>query len=341
MPVYGIEEEVFVLEPDRPTARSLYYLARLLWSDPQRYYAHSAPNFRFGGDLRGGLVGGIEVSTGRHDSVQALLEDLAGRRRDLARLSSGLICPLGHLPDEAGTTGTCGLHLHVSGVDRELAYRRLVRYLPVLALALCHAPYAAGRRFGQSFRWARSFALGPLRPDPTYRFQDLIYSRRLGTVEIRVFDPSPDLCRLGAVLDCIDRLLRLPPGGAPADRAHPGRALAVYNRLRAVLPRLRSPDGPQPPPELGVLVRELRELVGFEPSWISETPADLTAGLLEQAGPVATYGWLDGAYRRSAGAGAPDSRHRVPLLVAAVVGVLGYCIPRLPYAVWKVWREWH
>lgn len=341
MPVYGVEEEVFVLEPDRPTARSLYYLARLLWSNPRHYYVHSAHNFRFGSDLRHGLVGGIEVSTGTHDGVAALLEDLAQRRRDLARLCQGLICPLGHLADAAEPTATCGLHLHVSGVDRELAYRRLARYLPVLALALCHAPYVEGRRFGQSFRWARSFALGPLRPDPTYRFQDLIHSRRLGTLEIRVFDPSPDLWRLGRVLACLDRLLRLPAGRVPADRAPLRESVALYNRLRAVLPRLRAPDGPAPPPELGALARELEELVGFERPWLDRTPADLTATLLEQAGPIPTYAWLDALYRRSVGAGTGEARPQVPLLVAALLGFVGYYIPRLPYTVWKAWREWH
>ncbi len=34
MPIFGIEEEVFVTEPQRPTLRSFYYLARLLAKNP-------------------------------------------------------------------------------------------------------------------------------------------------------------------------------------------------------------------------------------------------------------------------------------------------------------------
>lgn len=341
MPVYGIEEEVFVLEPDRPTARSLYYLARLLWSNPRYYYFHSAPNFRFGRDLLGGWMGGVEVSTAAHGDVRALLEDLAERRRDLARISQGLVCALGHRPDTEEPTGTCGLHLHISHVDRELAYRRLVRYLPALALALCHDPYAGGRRFGQSFRWACSFALGPLREDPSYRFQDLIHARRLGTLEIRVFDPSPDLGRLAQVLACLDRLLRLPPGRTPADAADLAGLRAEYNALRRVLPRWRGPGGAEAPPGLAERVRELEALAGFSPAWLARTPADETAALLEREGLLATYARLDAAYRQAAGAAPVPANPEVPLAWAALVGVLGYFVPRLPYAVWKVWREWH
>ncbi|MDI6894631.1 MAG: hypothetical protein QME70_08490 [Bacillota bacterium] len=347
-PVYGIEEEVFILEPDRPTVRSLYYLARLLWRDPRTYYTHSASNFSRGKDLRHGLMSGIEISTERHDSIAGLVQDLATRRRDLARASQGLISPIGNLPDTAEATNTCGLHLHISGVDRHLAYRRLVRYLPAFALALAHAPHAGGRRFGQSFRWVHSYALGPLRPDPAYRFQDLIWSRRLGTIEVRAFDPSPDLGRLAEVLECMHRLLGLGAGQTPADRGDEGAARVRYNCLREEAARLRgemAPRGGEVAPLRGEvggmeeLVSELQELAGFATQWVAHTPADATAVLLQEKGPAATYVTLDAAYRQWAGTPAWDGRH-APLVLGAFAGFLGYYLPRLPYTVWKAWREW-
>jgi len=355
-PVYGIEEEVFILEPDRPTPRSLYYLARLLWRDPYRYYTHSASNFSRGKDLKYGLMSGVEVSTGRHDSIAGLVQDLAARRRDLAAVSGGLLCPLGNLPETAEPTNTCGLHLHMSGVDRTTAYRRLVRYMGVFALALAHAPYAGARRFGQSYRWVNSYALGPLRADPVYRFQDLIWSRRLGTLEVRVFDPSPDLARLAAVLECLHRLLVLPPGRTPADGEDEEAARSRYNGLRQHLARLRSGDtdrrrggGPEraragalhPAGDgrLDALVGELEELTGFDPEWVARTPADDTAALLQEGDRLETYLALDAVYRRSAGAPLGDGRD-VPLVLGTVGGFLGYYLPRLPYTIWKAWREW-
>lgn len=338
-PVYGIEEEVFVLEEGRPTVRSLYYLARLLWSDPCWYYTHSASNFNRGTDLRYGLMSGIEVSTGRHDSIAALVQDLAERRRDLARACQGLLCPLGNLPDHTQPSNTCGLHLHISGVEWDLAYRRLVRYLPAFALALAHAPWAGGRRFGQSFRWAHSYALGPLRPDPTYRFQDLIRSRRLGTLEVRVFDPSPDLGRLAEVLGCLHRLLVLPAGDTPADRADEDGLRAQYNHLRYQVARLRSPDHPHRELPLADCVRHLRELTGFDENWVARTPADETAALLQETGREATYLTLDARYRQWAGA-TPWNGKRAPFLAGAIAGFIGYYLPRLPYTLWKAWREW-
>ncbi|HHY95091.1 MAG TPA: hypothetical protein GX513_08795 [Firmicutes bacterium] len=345
-PVYGIEEEVFVLEPGRPSVRSLYYLARLLWSDPRRYYTHSASNFSRGRDLWNGLMSGVEISTGKHDSIAGLIQDLAERRQDLAGVSQGLICPIGNLPDSTEATNTSGLHLHISGVDRLLACQRLVRYLPAFALALAHAPYAGGRRFGQSFRWVHSYALGPLRSQITYRFQDLIWSRRLGTIEVRVFDPSPDLSRLAALLECLHRLLTLEAGHTPADGSEEKVAHIRYNQLREQAARLRGETahrGAAALAEEGTgldgLVSELGELVGFLPEWIAHTPADATATSLREKGPAATYLALDAGYRQWAGTPGWNGR-QVPLVFGAIAGFLGYYFPRLPYTIWKAWKEW-
>ena len=73
MPTFGVEEEVFITEPERPTIRSLYFLAKLLARNPRYYYTHSASNFSRGPDLRQGLMSGVEISTAIHHDVEALV----------------------------------------------------------------------------------------------------------------------------------------------------------------------------------------------------------------------------------------------------------------------------
>ncbi|MGB9620213.1 MAG: hypothetical protein ACPL7K_07360, partial [Armatimonadota bacterium] len=94
MPRFGIEEEVFITEPERPTIRSLYYLARLLARNPLFYYTHSAHNFTRGRDVRVGIMSGVEISTAIHEDPDAVVDDLARRRADLAAVTSGLIVPV-------------------------------------------------------------------------------------------------------------------------------------------------------------------------------------------------------------------------------------------------------
>lgn len=351
MPLYGIEEEVYILEPVRPTLRSLYFLSRLLWSDPGRYYTHSASNFARGEDRRNGLMAGVEISTGVHDTIGDLLKDLAERRVDLAKAAGGLLVPIGNLMDTAEPSNTCGMHLHISGIDAELGYRRIVRYLPVLALALCNAPYARGERHGQSFRWACSCFLGPLGSDPTYRFQDVIWARRLGTTEIRVFDPNPDLRRLEKVLSCIDAILNLPPGAVPGDREPLDGARERYNALRRVLPSWRGEDETRLPQVLTQLSQELEQLCGLSPGLVRHTQANATAALVDSEGFLGAYRRLDEAYRGSAGASTDMSTHEIPggygahgravsLVFCTAMGFFGYYLPRVPYMIWKVWHEW-
>ncbi len=86
-------------------------------------------------------------------------------------------------------------------------------------------------------------------------------------------------------------------------------------------------------------MRELEELTGFAPDWVARTPADATAALLQEKGRLETYLALDAVYRRWAGASLWDGRH-IPLLLGALGGLLGYYLPRLPYTIWKAWREW-
>ncbi len=187
---------MFICEPERPTMRSLYYLAKLLAKRPRFYYTHSAHNFARGKDLRQGWMSGVEVSTGVHEHVDALVNDLAERRADLASVTDGLIVPVGHLFDRDTPTNTCAIHVHVSGVDdSRRVYGNLIHFLPVLALFTVNSPFRSGSYYGQSYRMAKSWAIGPIGADWRLRFQDVIMSKRLGTVELRACDSCWDLER--------------------------------------------------------------------------------------------------------------------------------------------------
>lgn len=333
---FGLEEEVFITEPDKPSLQSLYYLALLVKKDPRFYYTHTHCNFNRGKDLRLGLMSGVEISTDIHSSPEALVADLAQRRRDLAEVTKGFIVPLGNLIDQEAPTNVSGMHIHIGGFEnpgeRQQAYDQLIHFLPLLALLTVNAPLAAERRFGASFRWAHSFAIGPLRPgDPYYRFQDVIFSQRLGTLELRLFDPVWDLERIRLLLVCIGAIL--------AHGRHYSQDIAGYNRLRGLVARQGFIE------ELEPLYEELAGLVTktrLDRAWFQQPPATEVYRLWQEQGTLATYGALDEAYRT----GHLPARRHMPAPAMqfqpwkAVAGMCLYYLPRLPYNLWKVWLEW-
>ena len=323
---FGLEEEIFVTEPDKPTLQSLYYLARLLWRSPSNYYTHTACNFTRGKDVWRGLMSGIEISTRAWTKPEEVIADLAHRRRDLSEVCSGLIVPVGHLFDELAPTNTCGMHIHLSGfTDIDLAYHKLVYFLPLLNLLAINSPLAGSRYFGQSYRLANSFAIGPLRPDRRYRFQDLIYAKRLGTLEIRVFDPVWDLNRIKLILKCLEAILQ-------SSESYPGD-IDQYNALRPKIAR----EGYVP--ELRLLYRDLSRLVPLQEELFLNTPANTVHRLWEKNGTLMAYSALDNAYRY----GKLQPRELLPMHRAwlrTVLGFGGYYLPKMPYNLRKVWLEW-
>ncbi|NPV52656.1 MAG: hypothetical protein HPY71_03935 [Firmicutes bacterium] len=342
----GLEEEVFVAEPVLPSLGSLYYLARLLWRNPSYYYTHSASNFARGRDLRQAVMSGIEVSTGVHSSVCALIEDLAARRRELASVCDGLILPIGHLFDLEAPTNTCGLHIHVGPVpdqERERIYSNLAHFLPLLALLTASSPLARGRYFGQSFRIAKSYAIGPLRKgNEQYRFQDMIVSKRLGTIELRIFDPVWDLERARALLRCIVAILKT------------GRQFTwnedSYRHFRETAAQMGySGYGSGERLLYSKLYSELRELCEVDESLFRRTASDELYECWKKHGTLKTYLAVDNAYRN--GIFSPEIEipaeavHRITAqslgkwAFRAASGLLFYYVVKLPYIVMKGLRE--
>lgn len=323
----GLEEEVFVTNVERPTLHSLYYLARLLWKNPSVYYVHTDSNFARGEDIRQGLMGGIEISTRPHAAVSSLLEELARSRALLAEIcTDGLLVPLGHLINFDAPTITCGLHVHISGLDDpQRAYRNLAHFLPLLALMTANSPYCRGIYFGPSYRMARGYAIGPLRASPTYRFQDIIFSRRLGTIELRVFDPVWDLARLRYLLEAVRAIARSEKG-YPLDRN-------LYNRQRWRVAR-EGYGG-----SLKALYRELGELCYVPEELFVRTPAEEVRRCYEVYGLLGTYSALDNAYRNGIFEPRPIPAFN-PSLSKQAVGLAAYYMVKLPYKLKKVWQEW-
>jgi gamma-glutamyl:cysteine ligase YbdK (ATP-grasp superfamily) len=270
----GLEEEVFITTPTRPTLDALYALAKLLWRNPRCYYKHTASNFARGRDARQCLMSSVEIATRPHTDIDALLEELRIHRAALADAAGdAYIVPVGHLFDSDAPTNTAGLHIHV-GVPaerRQTVYANLAYFLPLLILLSASSPYAGGRYFGQSYRVASSFAIGTLRDDPYYRFQDLILARRLGTIEIRACDPIWDLARLRVLLEAVQAIAQLPTA-RPIDRA---RYAALRHQAACV----------GYTPDLQALHHELSTVYAIPEALLKTTIADELRGCVQAFQP--------------------------------------------------------
>ncbi len=328
LPTLGLEEEFFVLYDGRPSTASLLDLARLLWRDPRHNASHTATNFTRGPRAWRGLMSSVEVATRVHHHPDALLADVARRRADLTGvLRSGLIAPVGLLPD-SDRYHTAGLHLHlgVPAGQLERAYGNIARFLPVLALASASSPWWGGREGGPMQRVPASFALGPLGHDPYARFQDLIVTRRLGTIELRVLDPVWDLGRLRAIVDAAWQLAALPERLAWSPQ--------TYNRLRGLYPHEGLTE------ETHALALELQDRTGFDARLAEAPEATRLAQHARAAGFADLWRHLDGGVRagRFAPSSTPDAR---PARWRGAAGFAAYYLPKLPYITYKAWQEHH
>lgn len=326
---WGLEEEVFVTEPEKPTTESLYYLAKLLAKDPRFFYYRTASNFSRGSDIWQGLMSCVEISTSIRRSPQEILDDLKARRKELCDVADGLIVPMGHLINTKAPTNTAALQVHLSGFkDWEKAYANLVHFLPVLALISANAPAADGNYFGKSYRMARSYAVGPLTGNPRDRLQDIIFAKRLGTIEIRIFDPFWDLERLKILLDAINAIVNL-ENGYQLD-------IGDYNDLRShfVIHGINE--------KVERLADELSEICELPRRYIESTPGDEVWELFnKQNDLVETYSMLDNAYRNGIVTRRSNYQKKTfPVRqLRKLAGFGGYYLPKLPYIIYKYLKE--
>ena len=329
---FGLEEEVFVLygqtgQAHRTHLGSLWPMGRLLWQDPARNWGGTATNFRRGVAARQGVMSSVEVSTRVEYGAATLFTAALSRRSELSRtFAGGQLVALGSLPG-SDRYHTAGLHIHIGlpDQDRDRVYGNLAYFLPVLAWASASSPYFGNGEAGSGplSRVASSFALGELGADPYDRFQDLIITRRLGTIELRVLDPVPDPDRLWAILKAVEGVARLP------DRLPWSRL--EYNELRREL--LSSPGL-----ALRERARELEWRVGFELLWTRHTEADRVRSHTEQCGWASTCAHLDGLWRSGVwqDLGTPNTP---PPWWHGPAGFARYYLPRLPAIARKAYVE--
>lgn len=270
-------------------------------------------------------MSGVEVATEVHDNPESLVDDLAERRRELAAVAEGLVAPVGHLINLSTPTNVCALQLHVGGVaDIEMTYNNLAYFLPILTLITINAPYAGGTYFGQSFRLEHGYSIGPLRPDATDRFQDLIITKRLGTVELRAPDPTWDLARVRVLARAVGAIATL-DGPRPFDRRW-------YNDIRSVVATRGYI------PELRPLYNELSVIVDVPENMLARTASDEVKEFHEAHGAVATYSALDNGYRNGVFEAGPVPENKAAVL-KSLAGLAGYYVPKLPYITWKYLKE--
>jgi len=321
----GLEEEVFVTEPLLPTTRSLYYLAKLLWKKPSRNYHLTASNFARGKDLKYGMMSGLEVATDICHSPLEVITQLRELRAELSKIAMGYIVPLGHLIQIDAPTNVCALQIHIGGSeDIERTYDNIAHFLPAIMLMTANAPFRMGERFGQSYRLAVGYATGPLTGDRFYRFQDLIISKRLGTIEVRALDPVTCTSRIKYVLDAVYALAQT-KDRYPLD-------LERYKKLRAQV----ITNGANS--EIVQLARDLNKYCNFPVELIQNTQSDTTAKMYEKYGLEETYRHIDSLYRVD-GIHYKKPSSFVGKFIQPAAGFLGYYAPKFPYVTYKWLKE--
>jgi hypothetical protein len=326
----GLEEEFFLLYQGKPQLSSLTNLSKLLWSDPRFYFTRSASNFSRKEGAKQGIMSALEVSTRVCNTVPELMAEVVARRLDVMQVCpTGLIAHVGMIPRD-DPYNTAGMHIHVGvpETERQRVYANLVRFLPILALASSSSPWKGAEPYGQSYRMHASYALGNLQSNPLERFQDLILTRRLATLELRVLDPVWDLKRLEAIVQAVYALAETPKSFFGT--------LETYNQLRSSYPQHGLT------PELSELALELYHFCGFELHWTQNTISDQLLELERTHGLPAVFRHLDGGIRT--GTFSPSSTpDDLPSSASEVLGGLWgfstYYLPRLAYISWKAWKE--
>jgi len=319
---FGIEEEVFLIEEGKPAIDSLYPLFILVRKNPSFYYFHTAANFARKREFFNFFVGSVEISTGAASSAEEVVSELNFLRKELVRNCPQKIACLGMLPEYTDYRSlVAGLHIHLSGeFEPEKVRLKLARYLPALLLLTANSPSLKNEYLSNRIL-ANPFA-GVVLNDAYERFQDIIVSRRLGTVEIRIFDPCPDIERYQLLLEAIKRIIEL-------DEV-PELEIDEYARLRRRAACYGTKD-----PGVRKLVSELARKIEFDVAYFQSPPAVRVRRLFEKLGTEKAYEFLDNLYRE----GVRFKGELPPKALRALIGFFGYYLPKMPYVAYKFLKE--
>ena len=324
----GYEAEFFLIEEGllHPTLQSLDCLRKLYWRNPLACRPRLASNFARGQDRKACWMSSIEVSTGVQTSVDGLLAELLQWRRKIALASRGSYCvPIGAPLKLDCPSNTAGSHIHVGvpASERDRVFANLGYFLPVFAVAALNSP-SCDAGAPKSYRMACNFASGDLREDREYRFQDLIVSKRLGTVEIRALDPVPDMNRLRHIFQAVTAVASHPET-LPFDRQR-------YNAERPAWVR-EGMNG-----YVESLWKEIQPIYPLPKELLERTLSDELSEIAQADSPEAAYGKVDSVWRRGTGVELTLARHSS---FRSWTGVLGYYAVQLPWMAFKGYKEWH
>lgn len=323
----GIEEEVFVLDNGRINLDGFFTLACLLFKRPAYYYTHTASNLARGADLRKSFLASVEISTSPHYQVQILISELSKLRSEFCKVCPGSIVACGMLPHlKESPSIVSALQIHVSGVkDKLVAYETFLYFAPALLLITANSPAVDGRYVGLCARVFLNPFIGVPSDDPRERYSDVIISRRLGTVELRLFDPCPDIERVRFLAEAVYQI---------ADQIERGKLKKNFDREKYAILRERAAKVGIEDREVYSLAMELSDTVGIDISVFENPPALKTWKLFSKEG-VGSYKMLDEEYRQ----GNEYSCVNLPYFLRAGIGIFGYYLPRLPYTAYKFLRE--
>lgn len=319
---FGLEEEVFVVERNKPALDSLYPLYSLVKNNPSFYYLHTGVNLARGKDILDFFVASVEISTGVAKTPEAAVEQLRLIRKEFVKECPQKVACLGMLPNYTSHTSlVSGFHVHVSGnFDFEKARIVLAHYLPALLLITANSPslendFISNRILQNPF--SRTIVV-----DSYSRFQDIIISRRLNTLEIRIFDPCIDLERYLVLLELIEKIVLS------------NKSVEFDFRNYAELRRESAMYGISSK-KVEKLVDEVCCKYRVDRYFFASPPALQTRKLFLDFGEENAYKKLDTLYRQ----GIEYQGSRLPKTVRALLGFFGYYIPKIPFSTYKFLKE--
>ncbi len=268
-------------------------------------------------------MGGVEISADMCEDVEALADDLARRRADLASVTIGLIVPVGHLFDYEAPTNTCAIHVHVSGVENKTRlYGNIIHFLPVLAavhdqladggVAILRPVVSDGQLVGHRPDQAGLAVSVPGR-DP---FQAARHHRASSFRPMLGPESHPLAPARGQGHCRAERMRSIPPSTATTPCATDSAARVCSTR---------SSD----------LVDELRGLIDFPIELLEHTASDELKAVYDSEGLIAAYSALDNGYRNGVFEPRPVPFRKRAGMAKGMLGFVGYFVPRLPYYAWK------